>query len=108
MFNAADACTELGIDSAEYVRVGVAVLASVVRCASTQVAHTHSCRLDKRWALAKKANKLVKFGGGFYCAELPRDGKAPIFVFNGFFMSEISAVFEILFSSCCCRCVCFF
>ena len=58
-FNAADACTELGIDSTE---------------------------LDKRWAQAKKAGKLTKFGGGFYCAELPRDGKASIFVFNGFFM----------------------
>jgi len=38
--------------------------------------------LDKKWAAAKKAGKLVKFGGGFYCGEI--DG---IFIFNGFFMS---------------------
>ena len=59
-FNAQDACTELGIDAAE---------------------------LDKRWGAAKKNNKMTKFGGGFYCAELAREGgKSTIFAFNGFFM----------------------
>lgn len=38
--------------------------------------------LEKRWRQAKGEKKIIKFGGGFYCAEL--DG---IYVFNGFFMS---------------------
>merc|ERR1711972_192541 len=59
-FNAMDACTELGLDSKG---------------------------LDKAWAAAKKADKLVKFGGGFYCGLIEVDGKKPIYVFNGFFMS---------------------
>ena len=29
----------------------------------------------------------VKFGGGFYCAQIDQTDKPPIFVFNGFFMS---------------------
>jgi len=43
--------------------------------------------LDKMWAACKKAGDLVKFGGGFYCGKLERDGKGPFYVFNGFFMS---------------------
>ena len=39
--------------------------------------------LDGLWASAKKA----KFGGGFYCGLVTAPGKAPIYVFNGFFMS---------------------
>jgi len=39
-------------------------------------------QLDKKWGACKKAGKLVKFGGGFYCGEI--DG---IYIFNGFFMS---------------------
>jgi len=42
--------------------------------------------LDKMWAGAKKAKTLVKFGGGFYCAKLEKDGEA-FYVFNGFFMT---------------------
>merc|ERR1719494_865213 len=38
--------------------------------------------LEKLWRTAKTDKKMVKFGGGFYCAEL--QGK---YVFNGFFMS---------------------
>merc|ERR1712166_354594 len=38
--------------------------------------------LDAKWAKAKKAKDLVKFGGGFYCGLV--DG---LYVFNGFFMS---------------------
>lgn len=58
-FNAKDACEELGVDSA---------------------------KLDELWAVAKKENKLVKFGGGFYCGEISHDGKT-LYVFNGFFMA---------------------
>lgn len=44
-----------------------------------------SCTADElnaKWAKAKQADQMVKFGGGFYCA-LVED----IYVFNGFFMS---------------------
>jgi len=39
--------------------------------------------LDCIWSGCKK----VKFGGGFYCGEINREGKESIFVFNAFFMS---------------------
>ena len=38
------------------------------------------------WDQAKKDGKIVKFGGGFYCAYLST-APTPIYVFNGFFMS---------------------
>jgi len=38
--------------------------------------------LEKKWRAAKEGGKMIKFGGGFYCAEL--DG---CYVFNAFFMS---------------------
>mmetsp|Transcript_51605 Transcript_51605/g.165212 ORF Transcript_51605/g.165212 Transcript_51605/m.165212 type:complete len:332 (-) Transcript_51605:288-1283(-) len=60
VFNAMDACEQLGCSAAE---------------------------LNKAWAAAKKANKLVKFGGGFYCGLVEMPGKTPLYVFNGFFMS---------------------
>lgn len=59
VFNAKGACEELGVDGEG---------------------------LDKIWAVAKKEKKLVKFGGGFYCAKLEVSGKT-IYAFNGFFMS---------------------
>merc|ERR1719265_1077630 len=59
-FNAKDACEKFGIDAGE---------------------------LDKMWGGAKKAGNLVKFGGGFYCAKLEKEGKGPYYVFNGFFMT---------------------
>jgi len=43
--------------------------------------------LDSAWAAAKKNNKLVKFGGGFYCGLVEMAGKKPLYVFNGFFMT---------------------
>merc|ERR1719362_517879 len=43
--------------------------------------------LDKMWAKCKKDGNLVKFGGGFYCGKLEREGKDTLYVFNGFFMS---------------------
>ena len=64
-FNALDACKELNVDSAG---------------------------LEKRSRLAKRS---VKFGGGFYCAEmLKEDGSSPIYVFNAFFMSMRSQFVE--------------
>jgi len=38
--------------------------------------------LEKKWRASKDADKVVKFGGGFYCGEM--DG---CYVFNAFFMS---------------------
>jgi len=66
IFNAQDACEKLGVDSG---------------------------KLDALWAEAKKEKKLIKFGGGFYCGELP-SGDDKIYVFNGFFMSMRSKFVE--------------
>jgi len=60
VLNAMDACKELGVDAEE---------------------------LDALWVKTKKAGKLVKFGGGFYCGLVEVDGKDPIYAFNGFFMA---------------------
>jgi len=59
VFNALDACADLEIDAAE---------------------------MDKQWGIHKKADKLIKFGGGFYCGHITIEGKEPCYVFNGFFM----------------------
>jgi len=59
VFNAKDACEKFGVDSS---------------------------KLDELWAASKKAKKLVKFGGGFYCAEISH-ASATLYVFNGFFMA---------------------
>jgi len=55
-YNAIDACEKLGIDAEG---------------------------LDELWGKTKKAKKMIKFGGGFYCGEV----KPGMYVFNGFFMS---------------------
>lgn len=60
VFNALDACKELGCSADE---------------------------MSSLWSACKKADKLVKFGGGFYCGLVEMQGKKPIYVFNGFFMS---------------------
>merc|ERR1712159_654019 len=60
VFNALDACADLGIDADE---------------------------MDKQWGIHKKADKLIKFGGGFYCGHIEIEGKEPCYVFNGFFMA---------------------
>jgi len=39
--------------------------------------------LDALWMTAKKADKLVKFGGGFYCAYIE---EKKLYTFNAFFM----------------------
>lgn len=59
VLNALDACKELGITAEE---------------------------MDKEWGKAKKAKKMIKFGGGFYCGLIEIEGKSPKYVFNGFFM----------------------
>lgn len=60
VLNALDGCAALGIDADE---------------------------MDKQWGVCKKAKKLIKFGGGFYCGLIEIEGKEPVYVFNGFFMS---------------------
>jgi nucleoside diphosphate kinase len=60
VFNAKDACDDLGITPDE---------------------------MDTQWGICKKAEKLIKFGGGFYCGLIEIEGKEPAHVFNGFFMS---------------------
>jgi len=60
VFNALDAKAKLGFDDAT---------------------------LDKVWKAATPADKVVKFGGGFYCALLEPEGQDPIYTFNAFFMS---------------------
>merc|ERR1712151_885404 len=42
--------------------------------------------LNKAWTAAKKADKLVKFGGGFYCGDLSINSQSR-YVFNAFFMT---------------------
>jgi DivIVA domain-containing protein len=60
VYNAMDACALLGLTADE---------------------------MDKQWGVCKKAKKLVKFGGGFYCGLVEIEGKPSLYVFNGFFMS---------------------
>eukprot|EP00670_Eutreptiella_braarudii_P011209 CAMPEP_0174326566 /NCGR_PEP_ID=MMETSP0810-20121108/13988_1 /TAXON_ID=73025 ORGANISM="Eutreptiella gymnastica-like, Strain CCMP1594" /NCGR_SAMPLE_ID=MMETSP0810 /ASSEMBLY_ACC=CAM_ASM_000659 /LENGTH=627 /DNA_ID=CAMNT_0015440227 /DNA_START=25 /DNA_END=1905 /DNA_ORIENTATION=+ len=62
VYNAVDGCTKLGIDGGE---------------------------MDKRWAAAKDAGKLVKFGGGFYAGLVtpPTAASSRTFVINGFYMA---------------------
>ena len=60
VYNAMDACALLGITADE---------------------------MDAQWGICKKAKKLVKFGGGFYCGLIEIEGKPSLYVFNGFFMS---------------------
>jgi nucleoside diphosphate kinase len=66
-YNALDACEKLGCDAAA---------------------------LNKAWAAAKKNDKLVKLGGGFYAGLVEMPGKAPIYVFNAFFMTMRSQYTE--------------
>jgi diadenosine tetraphosphate (Ap4A) HIT family hydrolase/nucleoside diphosphate kinase len=58
VFNALDGCEYFGVDAA-----GMSAL----------------------WSETKKANRLIKFGGGFYCGDVHKDDKKA-YVFNGFFM----------------------
>ena len=60
VYNAMDACALLGVTADE---------------------------MDAQWGICKRAKKLVKFGGGFYCGLIEIAGKPSVYVFNGFFMS---------------------
>jgi hypothetical protein len=60
VMNALDACAALGISADD---------------------------MDAQWGICKKAKKLIKFGGGFYCGLIEIEGKDSLYVFNGFFMS---------------------
>jgi nucleoside diphosphate kinase len=64
VFNALDACTQLACSAEE---------------------------LSSAWSTAKKNDKLIKFGGGFYCGLVEMEGKTPLYVFNAFFMTMRSA-----------------
>ena len=43
--------------------------------------------MDAEWAKARAAKKLVKFNGGFYCGLVEVEGKEPLYIFNGLFMT---------------------
>mmetsp|Transcript_8103 Transcript_8103/g.12395 ORF Transcript_8103/g.12395 Transcript_8103/m.12395 type:complete len:327 (-) Transcript_8103:175-1155(-) len=43
--------------------------------------------LEAAWRECEPNNKVVKFGGGFYCGLVEVEGKEPLYVFNAFFMS---------------------
>ena len=60
VFNALDACTHLDVDVET---------------------------LTKYWVECQDAEKMVKFGGGFYCGLVSVPDKEPVYVFNGFFMN---------------------
>jgi len=46
-----------------------------------------AAELFKRWKAVQEENKLVKFGGGFYCGALETEGAPTVYVFNAFFMA---------------------
>ena len=48
-------------------------------------------RLGEAFEIAKRS---VKFGGGFYCAEMLKEDGTSIYVFNAFFMSMRSQFVE--------------
>ena len=43
-------------------------------------------QFEKVWGEVKKAKKMIKFGGGFYCGKLETE-QGELYVLNGFFMS---------------------
>lgn len=71
-----------GVDFDDMVKAGKALNAKDA-CETLGVG---AQEIDNMWKVAKKDGKLVKFGGGFYCAELPH-GSEKLYVFNGFFMA---------------------
>mmetsp|Transcript_49107 Transcript_49107/g.90017 ORF Transcript_49107/g.90017 Transcript_49107/m.90017 type:complete len:332 (+) Transcript_49107:74-1069(+) len=69
------------------------VLASGKAVNALDACKEFGCNADElasAWGGAKKAGKLVKFGGGFYCGLVSMKGKE-LYVFNGFFMTMRSA-----------------
>lgn len=45
----------------------------------------NSEELEVLWRACEPAGKVVKFGGGFYCGLLEKEGKDPVYSFNCFF-----------------------
>jgi len=62
-------------------------LESGAACNAMQACERLGVGADELEILWRKAEKVVKFGGGFYCGKLVVEGKPPIYVFNAFFMS---------------------
>ena len=60
------------------------VLNALDACAKLEV---DADTIDTAWGEAKKAKRIVKFGGGFYCARVEIEGKDPLYTLNAFFMS---------------------
>lgn len=74
---------QFGLEWADVLKDGLALNAKDA-CAKFEI---DADALNDMWGEAKKAKNLVKFGGGFYCAKLEKEGKGTFYVFNGFFMS---------------------
>eukprot|EP00567_Pseudictyota_dubia_P011414 CAMPEP_0197443598 /NCGR_PEP_ID=MMETSP1175-20131217/9300_1 /TAXON_ID=1003142 /ORGANISM="Triceratium dubium, Strain CCMP147" /LENGTH=349 /DNA_ID=CAMNT_0042974255 /DNA_START=98 /DNA_END=1147 /DNA_ORIENTATION=+ len=60
-------------------------------CNAMEACEKFGCDSDGLNAAWKKATKVVKFGGGFYCGLVSANGKDPLYVFNAFFMAMRSA-----------------
>ena len=43
--------------------------------------------IDAAWRQSEKDGKMIKFGGGYYCAHMAVKEKPPLYVFNAFFMN---------------------
>jgi hypothetical protein len=54
----------------------------------------YECNAQKLDAAWNKAEKVVKFGGGFYCGLVSMKGKPDLYVFNAFFMTMRSKFVE--------------
>eukprot|EP00405_Crypthecodinium_cohnii_P012919 CAMPEP_0206444224 /NCGR_PEP_ID=MMETSP0324_2-20121206/14796_1 /ASSEMBLY_ACC=CAM_ASM_000836 /TAXON_ID=2866 /ORGANISM="Crypthecodinium cohnii, Strain Seligo" /LENGTH=429 /DNA_ID=CAMNT_0053912229 /DNA_START=89 /DNA_END=1378 /DNA_ORIENTATION=+ len=81
---------KFGLEWSEVLKEGKA-LNAMDCCSKFEI---DSEELDKMWGACKKAGDLVKFGGGFYCGKLTKEGKGTYYVFNGFFMSMRSKYVE--------------
>lgn len=73
---------KFGIEWAEALRSGAAMNA---KDACDRLGFT-AAELGALWSRAKDDGKLVKFSGGFYCAQMDLEGKGTFYVLNGFFM----------------------
>lgn len=64
------------------------VLAEKRACNAMEACSRFDCtpqELNDAWLQA--SDKVVKFGGGFYCGPVSVKGQAPLYVFNAFFMT---------------------
>eukprot|EP00411_Alexandrium_monilatum_P021710 CAMPEP_0175208750 /NCGR_PEP_ID=MMETSP0093-20121207/13780_1 /TAXON_ID=311494 /ORGANISM="Alexandrium monilatum, Strain CCMP3105" /LENGTH=405 /DNA_ID=CAMNT_0016501937 /DNA_START=103 /DNA_END=1320 /DNA_ORIENTATION=- len=81
---------KFGLDWDEVLKEGKA-LNAMECCEKFEI---DAAALDKMWGECKKAGNMEKFGGGFYCGKLEKEGKGAYYVFNGFFMSMRSKFVE--------------